>query len=64
MWLDDLNRPIHAAAVNDKEFKLAWLVIDTMQARQNTSGLIQCRDNHGNFHRSKRTDHPKTNYTS
>jgi hypothetical protein len=50
MWPDGLNRPIHTAAVDDKEFKLTWLVVDTMQARDNTSCLIQRRNNHRNFH--------------
>jgi len=57
MWPDGINRSIHTAAVNDKEFKLTWLVLDTVQARKNTSDLIQCRNNHRNFHGTSACDH-------
>jgi hypothetical protein len=50
MWPDGLNRPIYTAAVNDNELKLALLVSDTMQAREDSSGLVQSWNNHRNFH--------------
>jgi hypothetical protein len=45
-------RPIHTAAVNDKEFSLPRLVFDAAEAREDIFGFIQRRNNNRNFHQS------------
>ena len=49
---DDLNRPVHTAAIGDNELKLTWLGFDAVEAGKNASGFVQRRDNNGDFHGS------------
>jgi len=52
MGLGDFHCSVKTTPVNDNELKLTLLVIDTVQAREDISGFVQCRNNNRNFHRS------------
>jgi hypothetical protein len=50
MRLDDLDRPVNTTAVDDDQLKLTLLNLHAVQAGKNPFGLVQRRNNNGDFH--------------